>query len=220
MDYTALKLTLQLAATTTAILSVLGLPIAWWLARSRWRGKVLLEALVTLPLVLPPTVLGFYLLVALGPRGIVGYWYERATGGLLPFSFVGILFASVVCNIPFALRPFIAAFTAIDRRLLEASWCLGATRWETFWRVAIPLCWPGILAGMVLTFVHTMGEFGVVLMVGGNIPGITRTLSIAIYDDVQALNYVKASNTAMVLLLVSWIVLCFTQYLGQRGPLS
>lgn len=216
MDWQAIWLTLQLASSTTAILFVLGLPLAYWLATSRWPGRFLLEAFVTLPLILPPTVLGFYLLVALGPQSPIGHGYEQLTGGRLPFSFTGILLGSVVGNLPFAVRPFIAAFAALDRRLIEASWCLGASRFETFYRITLPLCWPGILTGLVLTFAHAVGEFGVVLMLGGNIPGITRTLSISIYDNVQAMNYATAGRTALLLVGFSFAVLCITHVLSRR----
>jgi molybdate transport system permease protein len=217
VDWQALRLTLQLAGCTTVILFVLGLPLAYWLATSRWRMRFLIEALVTLPLVLPPTVLGFYLLVALGPNGVAGRAYQQLTGGLLPFSFVGILIGSVLCNLPFAVRPFVAAFERSDRRLEEAAWCLGASRFDAFCRVTLPLCWPGILAGVVLTFSHAVGEFGVVLMLGGNRPGITRTLSISIYDNVQALDYAAAGRTAIGLVVFSFVVLCLTHVLGRRG---
>ncbi|MCS6976291.1 MAG: molybdate ABC transporter permease subunit [Gemmatales bacterium] len=216
MDWTAFWLTMHLAIWTTVILLVLGLPLAYWLSVSRIPGKFLIEAVVALPLVLPPTVLGFYLLVGLGPNSPLGRAYEAVTGSTLPFTFGGILVASVVANLPFAVRPFAAAFAAVDRRLEEASWCLGVSRLATFFRVTLPLSWPGVVTGMILTFVHTVGEFGVVLMIGGNIPGVTRTLSIAIYDDVQALNYAAANQTALVLLAFSFAVLCLTYALGQR----
>ncbi|MFO1041759.1 MAG: molybdate ABC transporter permease subunit [Planctomycetaceae bacterium] len=216
MDWQAILLTLQLATSTTAILFVVGLPLAYWLTTTVWRGKFLLESFVMLPLVLPPTVLGFYLLLALGPNSPLGQFYERITGGHLPFSFSGILLGSVIGNLPFAIRPFVAAFSSLDRRLVEASWCLGVSRFETFRLVSLPLCWPGILAGIVLTFAHAVGEFGVVLMLGGNIPGITRTISVSIYDDVQALNYVAASRTSAVLILFSFTVLSLTHLLQRR----
>lgn len=217
MDSTALWLTLRLATLTTTILLGVGLPLAWWLATTRWRGRFLIEAVVSLPLVLPPTVLGFYILMATGPNSPFGAAYESATGSRLPFTFQGILLASVLYNLPFAVRPFTAALTAVDRRFIEASWCLGETRLATFLRVALPLSWPGILTGLVLTFAHCVGEFGVVLMVGGNIPGVTRTLSISIYDNVQALDYAAAGQTACWLVLFSFFVLCITYALGRRG---
>jgi molybdate transport system permease protein len=217
MDWVAIELTLRLAASTTAILVFTGLPLAYWLANTRWRGRFVIESIVALPLVLPPTVLGFYILLATGPRSRLGQLLEQVAGTQLPFTFLGILCGSVLYNLPFAVRPFTAAFERMDRRLVEASWCLGESRWRTFWRVTMPLCWPGILAGMVLTFAHSVGEFGVVLMVGGNIPGVTRTLSIAIYDDVQALDYASASQTALILVVFSVVTLSIAQALGRKG---
>jgi molybdate transport system permease protein len=216
MDWQAIRLSLRLAAITTFILLCVGLPVAYWLAVSKWRLKFLVEAVVALPLLLPPTVLGFYLLIASGPQSPVGRAYERLTGGMLPFSFAGLLLASVLYSLPFAIRPFAVAFGAVDRRLVEASWCLGVSRLSTFWRVVVPLSWTGILTGIVLTFAHTMGEFGVVLMVGGNIPGVTRTVSISIYDDVQALNYAAAGQTALFLLVISFAALAVTYALQRR----
>ncbi|MCI0685140.1 MAG: molybdate ABC transporter permease subunit [Gemmataceae bacterium] len=209
---------MKLAAWTTGILLALGVPLAYWLASARWRGKFLVEAVVALPLVLPPTVLGFYVLTATGPNGLLGQGFEALTGGRLPFTFPGVLLGSVLFNLPFAVRPFASAFAAVDRRLVEASWCLGETRLRTFLRVVVPLSWPGVLTGMVLTFAHTVGEFGVVLMVGGNIPGVTRTLSVAIYDDVQALNYESAGRTALVLMAFAFAALCVTYALQRRVP--
>ena len=217
MDVTALWLTLRLATCTTALLLLLGLPLAYWLASTRMRGRILLEAAITLPLVLPPTVLGFYILLATGPDSLLGQAYRRSTGSMLPFSFAGILLASVLFNLPFMLRPLIAAFATVDRRLLEASYCLGVSPAATFRRTTIPLAWPGVLTGVVLTFAHTVGEFGVVLMVGGNIPGVTRTLSIAIYDDVQALDYGAAAQTSLMLVVFAFVVLCLTQFLSRRS---
>lgn len=217
MDTTALWLTLQLAVLTTLILFVLGLPLAWWLATTRWPGRFVIEAVLSLPLVLPPTVLGFYILLALGPNSFLGSTWEATLGSRLPFTFQGILLASILCNLPFTVRPFTAALMGVNRQLMEASWCLGAGRFETFYRVVMPLSWPGILTGLVLTFAHCVGEFGVVLMVGGNIPGVTRTLSISIYDDVQALDYVAAGQTAIWLVLFSFFALCITYAWGRRG---
>lgn len=216
MDWTAIGLTLRLAACTTLILLVLGLPLAYWLASTRFRGKFLLEAAVALPVIMPPSVVGFYLLWATGPRSPIGQAYEAVTGGMLPFSFAGILVGSVLFNVPFAVRPFTSAFAAVDRRLVEASWSLGVSRWETFCRVVFPLSWPGVLTGLVLTFAHTVGEFGVVLMVGGSIPGVTRTLSIAIYDDVQALHYAAAHRTSLALIAFAFSALCATYALQRR----
>jgi molybdate transport system permease protein len=218
VDWQAVRLTLQLAAATTGVLAVLGIPLAYALAMSRRRGTLLVEAAVALPLVLPPTVLGFYLLMLTGPRSPLGSAYENVTGSQLPFSFPGLLLGSVLYNLPFAVRPFTAAFAAIDRRLIEASWCLGESRLRTFFRVTLPVCKPGILAGLVLTFAHTIGEFGVVLMIGGNIPGVTRTLSISIYDDVQALDYAAAYQTSWVLVAFSFAALVLVHVLNRRGP--
>jgi molybdate transport system permease protein len=216
MDWQAIGLSLRLAICTTLILCALGLPLAYWLAVSRWRGKFLVESVVALPLVLPPTVLGFYVLLAISPRSPLGHAYQVLTGGTLPFSFAGLLLGSVLFNMPFAVRPFAAAFASVDRRLVEASWCLGVSRLRTFLRVVLPLAGPGILAGVVLTFAHTIGEFGVVLMVGGNIAGETRTASIAIYDNVQALDYAAAGRTALVLLVMSFAALAAAGLLQRR----
>ncbi len=216
MDWQAIGVSLRLAAWTTAVLCALGLPLAYWLAVSRWRGKFLLEAVVALPLVLPPTVLGFYLLVALGPHSPLGRTYERLTGQRLAFTFTGLLVASVLYTLPFAVRPFAVAFAAVDRRLVEASWCLGVSRAGTFLRVMLPLSWTGILTGIILSFAHTLGEFGVVLMVGGNQPGVTRTASVAIYDSQQALDYVAAGQTSLFLVGVSFASLAVTYALQRR----
>jgi molybdate transport system permease protein len=217
MDAAALWLTLQLATWTTLILFVLGMPLAWWLASTRWSGRWIVESVVSLPLVLPPTVLGFYILMVTGPNSFLGKGIETTTGGRLPFTFQGILVASLLYNLPFTIRPFTAAMMAVDQSLIEASWCLGESRLATFVRVVLPLSWPGILTGLVLTFAHCVGEFGIVLMVGGNIPGVTRTLSISIYDDVQALDYAAAGETACWLVLFSFLALCFVYRSGRRG---
>ena len=216
MDWQALRLSLKLASATTAVLLLVGLPLAYWLAFARFRLKFLVESVVALPLVLPPTVLGFYVLVAIGPRGPLGSAYEALTGSRLPFTFPGLLVASALYSLPFAVQPFAAAMQAVDRRLVEASWCLGVSRWGTFLRVIAPLSLPGIVTGLVLSFAHTLGEFGVVLMVGGNLPGVTRTVSIAIYDDVQALDYASAGATSLLLLAVSFVVLAATYGLNRR----
>lgn len=217
MDWTAITLSVHLSFWTTLILLCLGLPIAYWLAYSKRRWKFLVEAVVALPLVLPPTVLGFYILMAIGPRSPIGQLYADATGRLLPFSFQGVLIASVLYSMPFTVQPFAAAFAAVDRRLIEASWCLGVSRLTTFFHLIVPLSLPGIVTGMVLSFAHTLGEFGVVLMVGGNLPGVTRTVSISIYDDVQAVDYQSAGETALLLLCVSFIVLAITYSLQKRA---
>src|SRR5712692_10001255 len=217
MDFEAIWLSVQLAWWTTVTLFVLGLPLAYWLAVTRWRLKFLLEAIVVLPMILPPTVLGFYVLIAVGPLSPLGRTYEAVAGRALPFSFQGLLLASVLYSLPFAVRPFIAAFAGVERRLVEASWSLGVSRLGTFFEVICPLAWAGILTGLVLAFAHTLGEFGVVLMVGGNIPGVTRTVSIAIYDDVQAVNYAQAGMTSLVLLGSSFAALSVTYLLQRKG---
>ena len=216
MDWEAITLSLRLSAWTTVILLALGLPLAYWLAFCRIRWRFLVEAVVALPLVLPPTVLGFYVLLAMGPRSPFGHLYQILTGRLLPFSFQGLLVASVLYSLPFAVQPFTAALEGVDRRMIEASWCLGVSRLATFFRLIVPLALPGIVAGMVLSFAHTLGEFGVVLMVGGNLPGVTRTVSISIYDHVQALDYAGAGQTALLLLIISFLVLAVTYALQRR----
>lgn len=217
MDWTAIRLTLAVATCSTAILFALGLPLASLLARPGGRWKLVVEAIVALPLVLPPTVLGFYVLCATGPRTLLGRSYENLFGSRLPFTFQGVVLASVLYNLPFAVRPFTAALAAVDRKLVEASWCLGVSRSATFRRVTLPLAWKGILAGLVLTFAHAMGEFGVVLMVGGNIPGVTRTLSVAIYDDVQALDYASAARSSLFLVGFAFAVLSVVHLLQRRS---
>jgi molybdate transport system permease protein len=216
MDWPAISLSVRLAALTTATLFAIGLPLANWLATSRCRWKFIVEAVVALPIVLPPTVLGFYLLLALGPRSPLGAFYENVTGHRLVFTFDGLLVASVLYSLPFAVQPFAAALTTVDRRLIESSWCLGVGRWGTFFRVTLPLAWPGVVTGMVLSFAHTLGEFGVVLMIGGNLPNVTRTVSISIYDQVQSLDYAAAGRTALALLLFSFVVLTITYGLQRK----
>lgn len=216
VDLPALLLSLRLSAATAAILLVLGLPLAAWLAFSTARWKPLVEALVALPIVLPPTVLGFYVLLLLGPAGPLGRAAESLFGSRLPFTFEGLLVASVLYSLPFAVQPFAASFAAVDRRLLEAAETLGCSRAGAFLRIALPLSRAGVVTGVVLSFAHTLGEFGVVLMVGGNIPGETRTVSVAIYDHVQALDYGAAGATSLVLLGLSFAVLAATYALQRR----
>lgn len=216
MDWEAIRLSLRLAGLTTALLLLVGLPLAHWLAFSPRRWKFLVEAVVAMPLVLPPTVLGFYLLVAMGPRSPLGRAWEGLVGTTLPFSFEGLLIASVLYSLPFMVQPLAGAFEAVDRGLIEASWCLGESRLRTFFRVIAPLSWSGLLSGVVLTFAHTLGEFGVVLMVGGNLPSRTRTVSIAIYDQVQAMDYGAAGRTSALLLGVSFVTLAITYALRRR----
>lgn len=211
MDWQAIWLSVRLATATTAILLALGLPLAYWLTYSHRRWKFLVEAVVALPLVLPPTVLGFYVLLAIGPRSPLGALYGKLTGGMLPFSFQGLVLASVLYSMPFTVQPVATAFAAVDRKLIEASWCLGISRAATFRRIIVPLAARGIATGAILSFAHTLGEFGVVLMVGGNIAGVTRTVSISIYDSVQALDYAAAGKTSLFLLAVSFAVLAFAR---------
>ncbi|HTQ59477.1 MAG TPA: molybdate ABC transporter permease subunit [Candidatus Solibacter sp.] len=212
----ALLLSLRLALYVSAILLAIGMPLAYWLAYSKWRGKFLLEALVALPLVLPPTVLGFYVLLAMGPRGPLGKLWETLFGDGLAFTFEGLVLASVLYSFPFAVQPLIASFESVDHKLLDASAVLGVGRLKTFWRIILPLSIPGIVTAMVLSFAHTMGEFGVVLMVGGNLAGVTRTVSIAIFDEVQSLNYAEANRLSLALLAISFSVLSVVYAVNRR----
>jgi len=213
----ALTLTLRLAVTVSLILLVVGIPLGYWLAFSARRWKFLVEALVSLPIVLPPTVLGFYVLVALGPLSPVGRWYQANTGHTLAFTFAGLVIGSVLYSLPFAVQPMATSFASVDRKLLQASALLGATRWRTFWRILLPLGLPGVLTGLVLSFAHTLGEFGVVLMIGGNIPGVTRTISILVFDQVEALDYAAANRTALLLLALCFAVLAALYGLRRKA---
>jgi molybdate transport system permease protein len=217
MNIEALLLSIRLALCVSAILFVLGVPLAYWLAYSRWRWKFLLEAVVALPLVLPPTVLGFYMLLAMGPRGPLGKLWQAVLGHGLAFTFSGLVIASVLYSLPFAVQPLIASFETVDRKLLDASAVLGAGRLRTFGRVILPLSVPGIVTALVLSFAHTLGEFGVVLMVGGNLAGVTRTVSIDIYDRVQSLDYASASRTSLLLLVISFVVLAAVYGINRRA---
>ncbi len=217
MNIEALLLSIRLALCVSAILFVVGVPLAYWLAYSRWRWKFLLEAGVALPLVLPPTVLGFYMLLAMGPRGPLGRLWHAAFGHGLAFTFAGLVIASVLYSFPFAVQPLIASFETVDRKLLDASAVLGAGRMRTFRRVILPLSVPGIITALVLSFAHTLGEFGVVLMVGGNLAGVTRTVSIDIYDSVQSLDYASANRTALLLLVISFAVLSAVYGINRRA---
>jgi len=216
MDWQSFWLTIHLAALVTIILMIAGLPLAYWIAYSRWRWKFIVESLVAMPIVLPPTVLGFYVLLALGSRSPLGRWWQAMTGHTLAFTFTGLVIGSILYSLPFAVQPFAAAFSQVDPRLLAASATLGASRLRTFFRVVLPLSISGVLTGVALSFAHTMGEFGVVLMVGGNIPRVTRTVSIDIYDQVQALNYAAANQTALVLLAFSFLCLCLVYGVNRR----
>jgi molybdate transport system permease protein len=217
MNFEALLLSIRLALCVSAILFVVGVPLAYWLAYSRWRWKFLLEAVVALPLVLPPTVLGFYMLLAMGPRGPLGKLWHAAFGHGLAFTFAGLVIASVLYSFPFAVQPLIVSFETVDRKLLDASAVLGAGRIRTFRRVILPLSVPGIITALVLSFAHTLGEFGVVLMVGGNLAGVTRTVSIDIYDRVQSLDYASANRTALLLLVISFVVLSGVYGINRRA---
>ena len=205
--YGPLWLSVQLAFVTTLILLVLGTPVAWWLARTGSRWKPAVQAVVAMPIVLPPTVLGFYLLILLGPQGAIGSWWVSLTGSALTFSFTGLVIASCIYSLPFAVQPMQTAFESLPRRTLERAWTLGASRLDAFLSIAVPLSVRGFVSGAVLAFAHTLGEFGVVLMVGGNIPGETRVVSIAIYDHVETLNYGAAHNLSLVLLAFAFVVL-------------
>lgn len=207
MNWTTVETTLRLAGVTATILLLIGIPVAYWLTYSKRRWKFLVESVVALPLVLPPTVLGFYVIVALGPQSVLGEWIEQIIGHRLPFTFEGLVVASVLYSFPFAVQPLTVGFGAVDRKLIEASWTLGVSKIATFFRVIIPQSWAGVLTGAVLSFAHTVGEFGVVLMVGGNIEGVTRTISIEIYDEVQSFNFDAAGQTALMLLIFSFAVL-------------
>jgi molybdate transport system permease protein len=215
-DLQALWITLQLAILTTLILLLLGTPLAWWLAHSRWRFKPVLEAVIALPLVLPPTVLGFYLLIALGPHGIFGRLSESLGLGSLAFTFSGLVIGSVFYSLPFVVQPLQNTFSAIGKRPLEVAATLRASPLERFFRVVVPLARPGFVTGAILGFAHTVGEFGVVLMIGGNIPGQTQVLSIAIYDHVEALDYTSAHWLAGGLLLLSFVMLLLVYLYNRR----
>jgi molybdate transport system permease protein len=215
-DLTALLLTLKLAAVTTTILLAVGTPLAWWLARTRWRWKFVVDAVVALPLVLPPTVLGFYLLIALGSGGPIGGFMEAIGGRSLAFTFPGLVIGSIVYSMPFVVQPLHNAFSAIGDKPLEAAATLRASPADRFFTVVVPLARPGFLTAAVLGFAHTLGEFGVVLMIGGNIPGKTQVVSIAIYENVEALDYAQAHWLSGLLLLLSFVLLIAVYALNGR----
>ena len=210
-----LWLSAQLAFVTMLLLLVLGTPVAWWLARTHSRWKPAVEAVVAMPIVLPPTVLGFYLLILLGPEGAIGSWWVELTGATLTFSFLGLVIASCIYSLPFAVQPLQNAFESVPRQALERAWTLGASPLDAFFTIAVPLSLRGFVSGMVLSFAHTLGEFGVVLMVGGNIPGETRVISIAIYDHVETLDYSAAHGLSALLLGFAFLVL-FGMYAINR----
>lgn len=216
MNWQALRLTGELASLTSLILMVLAVPVALWVTFSQRRWKFLVESVVALPIVLPPTVLGFYLLVGFGSDSLPGRWYQHLTGSTLAFTFSGLVVASVLYSLPFAVHPMVAGFRGVDPKLLAAARTLGAHKFKTYSTIVLPLAWPSLVTGLVLSFAHTVGEFGVVLMVGGNIPGVTRTLSIDIYDQVEALNYPSANATAITLLIFSYLLLCIVYSLNQK----
>jgi molybdate transport system permease protein len=216
VNWQALVLTAELACLTSFILIIVGVPVALWVAFSRQRWKFLAESVVALPIVLPPTVLGFYLLVAFGSDSSLGRWFQNMTGSPLAFTFNGLLIASVVYSLPFAVHPMVSGFRGVDPKLMSAARTLGAGKLKIYSQIVLPLAWPSLVTGVVLSFAHTVGEFGVVLMVGGNIPGVTRTLSIDIYDQVEALNYHSANITALTLLIFSYLLLCIVYALNQK----
>jgi molybdate transport system permease protein len=217
MDWGSLRLSLALALWTTAVLLPLAVLIARALAWRRFPGKGFVEALIALPLVLPPTVLGYYMLAAAGRAAPLGQAYETVFGGPLVFTFEGLVAASLLVNLPFAVQPLQRAFEAVPEQLREAAWCSGLSRWKTFARIELPLAWPGLASAAALTFAHTLGEFGVVLMVGGNIPDETRTISIAIYDRVQAFAMNDAAIMSAALLALSFVAVGIVYGMGQRG---
>ena len=211
-----LWLSAQLALVTTIILVIVGAPLAWWLARTNSRVKPAVQAVVAMPIVLPPTVLGFYLLILLGPSGAIGSWWVQLTGSALTFSFTGLVIASCIYSLPFAVQPMQTAFESLPQRYLERAWTLGATRLDAFFSIAVPLSVRGFVSGIVLSFAHTLGEFGVVLMVGGNIPGETRVISIAIYDHVEMLNYGAAHRLSLLLVAFAFVVLAAMFLFNRR----
>lgn len=216
MDWEALRLSLLLGLLTVIILLPIAVAAGWWLATTRVRGRAVIEAALTLPLVLPPTVIGFYLLVGMGPESPVGRAWTMLFGGALVFSFEGILIASVLVNLPFAIQPAQRAFENVGQDLRDAAATCGHSRWRTIWRIELPLAWPGIVTGAVLAFAHTLGEFGVVLMVGGSIPGETRTLALSIYDRVQAFDNPSAARMAALLMAISLVAVTASFMLGGK----
>jgi molybdate transport system permease protein len=219
-DLSAIWLTLKLASVVTLLLLVIGTPIAWWLARTSSRWKAPVSAIVALPLVLPPTVVGFYLLLLMGPNGPIGHFTRWLGLGLLPFTFWGLCVGSVVYSLPFVVQPIQNAFAASGQRPLEVAATLGAGPWDRFFNVALPLARPGFLTASVLGFAHTIGEFGVVLMLGGNIPGETRVVSVQIYDHVEAMDYASAHGLALLLLVFSFSTLLLLHVTGSRKALD
>jgi molybdate transport system permease protein len=220
LDFTPFLLSIKLAAITTVILFLLGVPLAYWLASSTSRYKIILEAIVALPLVLPPTVLGFYLLLAFSPQNMLGSFLDSYFDLRLVFTFPGLVIASVIYSLPFMVQPVQSGFSMVSGNLIEASYTLGKSRWTTLRRVLIPNSKGALLSGCILSFAHTIGEFGVILMVGGNIPNQTRTASIAIYDEVEAMNYHNANTYSLILLAFSFIVLVIVNLINHRIKFS
>jgi molybdate transport system permease protein len=220
MDWQAARVSLYLAVLTAALLLPLGLWLARWLATTAWRGRPVVEALLMLPLLLPPTVIGFYLLTAFGQGSPLGAWLASRFNLRLVFTFEGLLLASLLVNLPFMVQPLQRAFAAIPGSLREAAWVCGLSPWRAFWKIELPLAWPGVLAGVALTMAHTLGEFGVVLMLGGSIPGETRTLSIAIYDRVQAFDLLAAHIMALALVAASVVTLVSVFAADRLRPLQ
>ena len=216
MNLGPLWLSVKLAAITTLILLIVGTAIAWWLANTRSRAKPVVQSIVALPIVLPPTVMGFYLLILLGPYGAIGGWWVELTGSALTFSFLGLVIASCFYSLPFAVQPLQSAFESLGRKELEAAHTLGASPIDAFFSIVVPLSAPGFLTAIVLSFAHTLGEFGVVLMVGGNIPGETRLISIAIYDHVESMNYAAAHALSLTLLGFAFSILLAMYWLNRR----
>lgn len=215
MNLGPLWLSVQLATITMLLLLLIATPLGWWLARTRSRARPVIQAVVALPIVLPPTVMGFYLLILLGPAGAVGAWWFELTGSALTFSFLGLVIASCIYSLPFAVQPIMSAFESVSQSDLEAAWTLGANRRDAFFSIALPQSTRGYLNAAVLSFAHTLGEFGVVLMVGGNIPGETRLISIDIYDQVESLNYAAAHQLSAVLLIFAFLIL-LTLFVANR----
>jgi molybdate transport system permease protein len=220
LDYQPIIITLQLATVTVLVLLVIGIPISWWLAHTRTRFRPIFEAIVALPLVLPPTVLGFYLLIILGPHGWIGKPVEAIFGSPLSFTFTGLVIASTFYSLPFVVQPLYNAFEAIGKDPLEAAWTLGASKWDAFWTVASPMALRGYITAIVLGFAHTLGEFGVVLMVGGSIPGRTKVLSIEIYDRVETLDYGHAHLLSAGLLSFTFLILLIVYYINRKLPIN
>lgn len=217
MDWQALAVSAKLAGVTALILVPLGIVVGRWLAFNQFRGRALVEALVALPLLLPPTVLGFYMLQGMSANSSIGQWVQALTGQGVAFTFQGLVIASIIANLPFAIQPLQRAFEAIGTDVRHAAWVSGLSPWQTFLRIELPLAWPGLLTSVVLTIAHTMGEFGVVLMVGGSIPGETRTFAIAIYDRVQAFDMASAGLMAATLLGISFVAIALVYGFGSRS---